>query len=219
MKSDILTQKQIALIKIIGENKFLAKNFYLSGGTPLAAIYLKHRYSEDLDFFSEKEFDILSINVFFKQIQKKLNITTIDYEQSFNRNLFFCHFKNEILKIEFTFFPFTRLETGPKFQGVYLDSLMDIATNKLFTIYQRTQARDFIDLFFIFKENGFSVSELIKKAKVKFDWHIDFLQLGTQFTRIEELKDYPRMIKKLDKKEFTNFFINEAKKLKNNILT
>lgn len=203
----------------MGENKFLTQNFYLSGGTPLTAIYLKHRHSEDLDFFSEKEFDTLNISVFLKNVKKELGIKKIDFEQSFNRNLFFLHFTKEILKTEFTYFPFARLEIGKKLHGVCLDSLLDIAVNKLFTIYQRTKARDFIDLFFLCKEAGFSISDLIKKAKIKFDWHIDPLQLGTQFIKVEEAKDYPRMIKKLNKKELKNFFINEAKKLKKYILT
>lgn len=219
MKNNILTKRQILFLKKVGENKFLAQNFYLSGGTPLAAIYLKHRYSEDLDFFCEKEFDILNINIFLKKVKKELGIKKIDFEQSFNRNLFFLHFTKEVLKIEFTYFPFMRLEIGTKLHGVYLDSLLDVAVNKLFTVYQRTKARDFIDLFFLCKEAGFSISDLIKKAKIKFDWHIDPLQLGTQFIKVEEVKDYPRMIKKLDKKELINFFINEAKKLKSEILT
>jgi predicted nucleotidyltransferase component of viral defense system len=32
--------------------------FYLTGGTALAAYYLRHRLSEDLDFFAEKEFEL-----------------------------------------------------------------------------------------------------------------------------------------------------------------
>ncbi|MEK7503203.1 MAG: nucleotidyl transferase AbiEii/AbiGii toxin family protein [Patescibacteria group bacterium] len=219
MKSSILSANQILFLEKAGKNKFLAENFYLSGGTPLAEVYLKHRYSEDLDFFSEQEFDILNINIFLKNIKKELGIKKMDFEQSFNRNLFFLHFKNEILKIEFTYFPFTRLEKGKKMHNITIDSLFDIAVNKLFTVYQRTKARDFIDLFFISKYTGFSISYLIKNAKAKFDFHIDHLQLGTQFIKVESAKDYPRMIKKLDKNELKKFFINEAKKLKNDILT
>jgi len=51
----ILTQKQSAFLDKIGHNDFFVKNFYLTGGTALAAFYLRHRHSEGLDFFSEKE--------------------------------------------------------------------------------------------------------------------------------------------------------------------
>lgn len=217
MANNILSRPQIAFLEKIGRSK-LAGNFYLSGGTPLAAFYLQHRYSEDLDFFSEQEFDVLAISVFLKSVRKELGISKVDFQQSFNRNLFFCHTKNEVIKIEFTYFPFTRLERGTKKHGVIIDSLLDIAVNKLFTIYQRTAARDYIDLFFIIREHSFSIKNLVSKAKLKFDWHIDPIQLGTQFIKVRDVKDYPRMIKPLDEKALVNFFLSEAKKLKSDII-
>jgi Nucleotidyl transferase AbiEii toxin, Type IV TA system len=39
----------------------LADIFYLSGGTALAAFYLHHRQSEDLDLFSRQRFDPASV--------------------------------------------------------------------------------------------------------------------------------------------------------------
>ena len=33
----------------------------------------------------------------------------------------------------------------------FIDSLIDIATNKIFTIYQNPRSRDFIDLYLILK--------------------------------------------------------------------
>ncbi|MFZ5640553.1 MAG: nucleotidyl transferase AbiEii/AbiGii toxin family protein [Bacillota bacterium] len=38
----------------------LPQNFYLAGGTA-AALYLGHRWSEDLDFFTEQEFDLFQL--------------------------------------------------------------------------------------------------------------------------------------------------------------
>ncbi|MDP3792657.1 MAG: nucleotidyl transferase AbiEii/AbiGii toxin family protein [bacterium] len=214
----ILTQNQINIIKKIGKNKFISDNFYLTGGTALAEFYLQHRYSEDLDFFSETEIDVLPLNVFMSGLKKELNISKIDYQQNFNRNLFFLHFKDEILKTEFTFFPFQRIESGPSHKGITIDSLFDIAVNKLFTIYQRTKARDYVDLYFICAEKGFTIVDLTKRARIKFDYHIDPLQLGTQFLKAQEAKDYPRMIKELDNQTWQSFFIEEAKKLSSEII-
>ena len=155
MKNKILTNGQISLLEEIGKNEFIAQKFYLTGGTALAGFYLSHRYSEDLDFFSETEFDILQI---------------------------------------------------------------DIAVNKLFSIYQRIQARDFIDLYAIIKEKKYAIEDLIKKAKSKFDWHIDPLQLGAQFLKVKEVKDYPRMILEIRPEKLEEFFLGEAKKFKNEII-
>ena len=59
--NSILSKNQVNTLEKIGKNKFITGNFYLTGGTALAEFYLKHRYSEDLDFFSEQEVDILSL--------------------------------------------------------------------------------------------------------------------------------------------------------------
>lgn len=215
----VLTERQIALLKELGKEIFFRENFYLSGGTALAGFYLLHRYSEDLDFFSENEVDTMQINIFFKRIKSKFKIKKIDYEQSYNRNLFFLHFDDEILKMEFTYYPFPRIEKGLKKYGLSIDSLFDVAANKLFTIYQRCKARDYIDLYCICKKEKLSMSDLIKAAKTKFDWHIDPIQLGTQFIKATGAEDYPNMIEKLGKKTWQNFFIEEAKKLSSSILT
>ena len=48
---EILTAFQRQLLKHIGQSS-IANNFYLTGGTALAAFFLHHRLSEDLDFFT-----------------------------------------------------------------------------------------------------------------------------------------------------------------------
>ena len=218
MSNDVLTKTQISLLTEIGKSDFLNKNFYLTGGTALAGFYLCHRYSEDLDFFSENEFDILQVDIAIKEIKGKLGISKIDFQQSYNRNLFFLDFGGETVKTEFTYFPFPRVEKGKTEYGIEIDSLIDIAVNKLFSVYQRTQARDYIDLYVIIKKDNYAVEELIKKAKIKFDWHIDPLQIGTQFVKVKEAKDYPRMILEIRPREVENFFLEEAKKLRNEII-
>lgn len=217
MDSKILTAHQSGFLDKAKNINFFVRNFYLSGGTALAAFYLQHRYSEDLDFFSEKEIDLLNLDVCMNTIKKDLNISKIDFQQSYNRNLFFLLFGKEVLKTEFTYFPFPRVEKGTLHKGIEIDSLLDIAVNKLFTIYQRSQARDYIDLYCICQEKGFSIGDLIQKARMKFDWHIDPLQLGTQFVKAEDAKDVPRLIKGIEDKEWRNFFIQEAKNLKKEI--
>ena len=215
----ILSANQKKLLEIISADKTICSNFYLTGGTALAEFYLWHRYSEDLDFFSEKEFDSQAVFVCWKKTQKAAGIKKIDFQQSFNRNLFFLQLKDgDIVKTEFTFFPFPRIENKKKIRQLSVDSMLDIAVNKLFTIYQKPRARDFIDLFLILKKEKWDVADLIRKAKIKFDWHVDPLQLGAQFFQAKEVKDYPRMISKIRPSEWQKFFVIEAEKLKKNIL-
>jgi predicted nucleotidyltransferase component of viral defense system len=98
MGKTILTSKQQLLLNLLFSNHNIRDNFYLTGGTALAEYYLKHRYSEDLDFFSPEEVDPMPIQVILKSISGKAQIRKIDYQQSFNRNLFFLHFEDEITK-------------------------------------------------------------------------------------------------------------------------
>lgn len=213
MKPELLTERQQAVLELVGRDKALTARFYLTGGTALAAFHLGHRYSEDLDFFSELEVDVLPVNVFWKQHKTALGFTSFEYQQSFNRNLFFLQFPDGALKTEFTYFPFPRIEEGQREYGVAIDSALDIAVNKLFTIYQRTQARDYVDLYCLAREKGFTIADLTARARLKFDTHVDPLQLGAQFVKVHEAKDYPRLIVKIKPRDWEAFFIAEAKKL------
>lgn len=213
----ILTKNQILFLELLGKQSF-SKNFYLSGGTALAAFYIPYRFSEDLDFFSEQEIDVEEITVFLRSIKSGLGFKSFDFNTSFNRNLFFLKFSKETLKLEFTYYPFKQLDTTKEEFGIKIDSIEDIAINKLFTIYQNPRSRDFMDLYMIIKKYNFALDDLIKKAKVKFDWHIDLIKLGSQFLLVEELKDYPKLIEPLKEKEWQNFFKEKAKDLGQQII-
>jgi len=169
-------------------------------------------------FFFEQEVEPRSVSIFLKKIQPQAGFQSVDYQESFNRHLFFLRFPDEIIKTEFTFFPFSRIEQGETYGSLSLDSILDIAVNKLFTIYQKPRARDFIDLFLILQKHEWDTDDLIMKAKSKFDWHIDPIQLGSQFLQAKEVKDYPRMITPLSKQDWQGFFLEEAKKFKKEIL-
>ncbi|OGY79603.1 MAG: hypothetical protein A3B74_02410 [Candidatus Kerfeldbacteria bacterium RIFCSPHIGHO2_02_FULL_42_14] len=213
MEKTILTKHQATILDHLSWEKDVHENFYLSGGTALAEFYLHHRLSEDLDFFSEKEFDPQVIQVVLKKIQKKVKLKKIDFQQSFNRNLFFLSIGNDIVKTEFTYFPFSPITNGMNYNELRIDSLLDIAVNKVFTIYQKPRSRDFIDLYCILQKERWPFENLIKKAKIKFDWHVDPVQMGSQLMKVNELKDFPHMTKKIRDSEWQKFFLKKAEEL------
>lgn len=218
MVKTILTPFQRSVLSLFAQNKALSKHFYLTGGTALAEFYLHHRYSEDLDFFSEKEFSIIPIQTFLKQLSKELHLTKIEYRSFMGIYTFFLYKDKEILKIDFNFYPFPRIERGENFEGLSIDSLHDIAVNKLQTIATKPRSRDFIDLYFIIQKTGWDVETLQKEARIKFDWYIDSLKLGAQLLLADEVKDYPRLIEILPEKDWQAFFKKEAKKLGQEII-
>lgn len=210
MGKEILSFNQKKLLDIFAQSPFI-RDFYLTGGTALAVYYLGHRYSEDLDFFTDKEnLDVIGLTNTLEKIREKVGAKTVEYQQLLNRNLFFIKFDEETVKTEFTYFPFKQIEKPIVENNLAVDSLLDIAVNKLFTIHQKPRSRDFIDLFFIVKEKNYSFSELIDMIRVKFDWPIDFINLGAQLMKVADLKDLPRMIKPFDEKTVSDFFLKEA---------
>ena len=103
-KKSILSQNQKDILTIISKDKIICNNFYLTGGTALAEFYLHHRLSEDLDFFSEGEFEPQNISVFLEKIKKVAKIKKVEFQQSFNRNLFFLNLTDgDKIKTEFTY--------------------------------------------------------------------------------------------------------------------
>src|SRR3989338_8387077 len=122
------------------------------------------------------------------------------------------------------FFSETEVDTQSVFtaikkskNGLVVDSPLDIATNKLFTIYQKPRSRDFMDLYMLNKKYIYTMENLISKASAKFDWHIDPIKLGAQFMLATELKDYPNLIQPLEEKEWQAYFNEQAEELKKNI--
>jgi len=210
-------QQQLALSLIADTN--LAQHFYFGGGTALSHYYLQHRYSEDLDFFSQEEFDAQDITISIKSLQNKLGFESFDYQNSFNRNLYFLRFKDDhVLKLEFTYYPFQQIEKPKRIDGLLVDSVIDIATNKLFTIAQKPRGRDYFDLFTIIQKYGFKIEDLRMKAKLKFDWHIDPLQLASRLFEVDTHLDDPIIIGEFDKDVVIKFFHTEAEKLKDELL-
>lgn len=217
-KNEVLSDNQKSFLKVFTAKKELAKHFYLTGGTALVAFYLPYRISEDLDFFSEKEFDINPILVFLKTNKSIFGYQDFDFNTNFNRNIIQLKLKRSILKLEFTYFPFPQIKKPTVRNNLKIDSLLDIATNKLFTIYQNPRSRDFADLYMINQKCHYQISTLIKKAKLKFDWHVDPIKLGSQFLKANQMKDYPQLLIKLKPGRWQMFFQKEAKKLETKIL-
>lgn len=214
MSVSILTPDQRLLLSTLAKEKAIADSFYLSGGTALAEFYLHHRLSEDLDLFSEDEIDVEGLSALIKKISAKAGIIEITFEQSFNRNLFFVRMAHSTVKTEFTYYPFPRIEERKREGNLAIDSLLDIAVNKVFTISQKPRSRDFIDLYCILHERPeWTFDGLVLKAKAKFDHHIDPLQLSAQCLKATELKDFPTMKIPLQEKVWQDFFVAESKRL------
>lgn len=218
-EKSILTPHQRAVLDTIAREKYFTDRYYLAGGTALAEFHLSHRLSEDLDFFIEQgEVAPLPILTFFKSHARVLGIARWETKRVMGLHTFFLHFDDgEVLKVDFNYYPFPLIERGIRYHGLQIESAYDIGVDKVHTIAMKARARDFIDVYFIVKERGYDVHDLLMQAKAKFDWDISAMDLGARFLEASEARDYPRMLRKIDHQEWRDFFVNEARKLKKEI--
>lgn len=207
----LFTKEQKDVFDFVASDDFLNSHFYFTGGTALSIVHLKHRYSDDLDFFSEIQFNpqvvFQKIQAFAKSSRAELRLLSIEETQIFDLT-----FKNHArLKVDFAYYPYKRLKKGTKFNGVETDSLLDIATNKILSISQRTEIKDFVDLYFLLKR--FSTWDLIRGVEIKFGAKLEPFVLASDFLRIEEFDFLPRMIRPMTMEKLHRFFREQAKKL------
>lgn len=124
--------------------------------------------------------------------------------------IFNLTFKNGVkLKVDFGNYPYRRVEQGIEFEGITVDSKLDIGINKLNTINQRTQVKDFVDLYFLLKE--FTIWDLIEGVRVKFNMKMERLLLSSDFLKVQDFTKLPEMIVPLSLDELKSFYTKLAR--------
>lgn len=206
-----LTAKQQIIFDEIEKSDFLRQNFYFTGGTALASIYLHHRLSEDLDFFSSEKFDTLAILNLITEWSKKHRFKVTSQENEVVR-IFLLEFPDkEKLKVDFGYYPYKRLKKGQLVGSIEADSLLDIAVNKLQTIHQRSDVKDFVDLYFLLKK--FTVWDLMEGVRIKFRMELDPYTVAADYLKIERFEDLPKMLVPFSLKDMQDFYKEKAKQL------
>lgn len=215
MEQGVLTSWQKSVIGFVAKEAKLV-DFYLTGGTVLAAYYLKHRLSDDLDFFSLTDLDLIFLHSLGDRIKNILGVESVRYERLYDRHQFFFQQGEEELKVEFARYPFRQLEAVNQRDGVRLDSLRDIAANKLMALLDRFDPKDFVDLFFILQK--FRLGDVRRDAEKKFGITIGNIFLGGELVKVRRIEALPRMTKPLKLEELKSFFADLARKVGGDVL-
>ena len=116
-----------------------------------------------------------------------------------------------ILKIDFVYSSDQRLKISSKDKGLFIDSFMDIAVNKITAINDRLSVKDFVDYYYI--SQHYTVWDLIEGARKKCRMDIDPWSLSTDFLSVEKFDSMPRMIKPLTLEELKIFYRQKAKEI------
>lgn len=212
----ILTKLQKKLL-ITFSNLSDSEAFYLTGGTALSVFYLYHRKSDDLDLFTNIE---ELINPFSQKLvntlrKENLKVSTSRSFHSFSEIYVETQEESTVIHLALDSpFRFEEPIIFEEFPKLRVDSLIDIATNKLLTLFGRAALRDFIDVYFLIEEK-YSKEELIEKAKLK-DPGFDVYWFGIAMERINEFdKDAKEMhllardCSMNELKDFYNIWIKE----------
>jgi predicted nucleotidyltransferase component of viral defense system len=152
-------------------------DFYLTGGTALSRFYLRHRYSDDLDFFVHRKTDFLAeVQEIIAKLRARFTLETRTMTQDFAQ--VFIHTEDFAqkytgafqakLKVDFVneldIPRFGELEAFQAFDRV--DNLRNILSNKI-TAITRLEPKDVADIWFISKALSFKWDEIIHEADQK----------------------------------------------------
>lgn len=191
-----------------------APDFYLTGGTALSRFYLSHRLSDDIDLFTQNQkIDFSNVNSLVLRILDKLKLKII---KQVNTDTFLQYItenqNGSTLKIDFVKEIPVHFGEFKMVDKVRIDSLENIGSNKVLTIFGRRDAKDFIDLYFILKKTKLEFDYFYNLA-IQKDLGLSEFYLANSMRQIEDISIYPKMLVKLDKGKLIKFYSELAEKL------
>lgn len=155
---------------------------YLAGGTALA-LQIQHRKSFDFDIFVDKPI-ATSLKTTVKEVFGAVDYYVNSVDQISFRT------KNNI-QITFLWYYFKPLFPLIPTDSIALASIKDITTDKAYTIGRRAAWRDYVDFFFLLKNQFVTLEEIIKLGKKKFGGEFNEVLLLPQLTYFADVAETP----------------------------
>jgi predicted nucleotidyltransferase component of viral defense system len=184
-----LTREQRIILDTFQETE-LTKSFYWSGGTALAYHYLQHRYSYDIDFFSDSPFSFDSLIPFFDKLKEKLQISELNQKRTEGRWLTTLP-KPYTMQIDFVHYNHEkkRIHDRTPWEKMQIDSLDDIAANKVLAYMDRTEPKDLLDIYYLLTKGSFTADTLLELVKKKIDMTISPFSFWSESAKSLKLID------------------------------
>ena len=189
--TESLNKKQFSVLRKLAP-VVQQKEFYLGGGTALA-IYLGHRVSEDLDWFTSNQMGDAMI------LAQSLRNENLDFitEQIAPGTL---HGSISGVRVTFLEFQYPLLKTPTQWKetGHALASLEDLACMKLSAAAQRGARKDFCDIYALGTKQ-FSLKEMVDLYREKFGVQdISPVLYGLAYFDDAESERMPKMLWKVN---------------------
>lgn len=209
----ILTSYQVHILELFFENGF-GKQFFLTGGTALAAFYFAHRDSKDLDLFTLAPYDYEVMQAVIRDIAKKLNATVFAKVKTDHYNELYLRNDKDGWEQRIDIVTDQPIHFGKivSIDGIPVDSLENIASNKLLTIFGRLEPKDYIDFYSIVTKTKFTFESIYPMAKQK-DSGLEEFFLAQSIRQIEKITTWPSLKTPLDVKAMNMYFTNLSDEL------
>jgi hypothetical protein len=189
LQKKYVDKTHIDLIRSLQGKDYL-KDFILVGGTGLALI-IHHRKSVDIDLFTSEDFVV-------EQVLEKL-----EYDFAFQMDYIGGNTikgSSAGIKVDLLAHKYPSIGDTIVIENIRIASLDDISAMKINSIANDgTRVKDFIDLYFLLVEHGFSVESLLRNYKAKYSQRnaLHALKSLTYFEDVD-LSDWPELNRKKD---------------------
>ncbi len=210
---NILSDHQKDVLESLPQS--IRDSFVFSGGTAIAAYYLHHRLSEDLDFVALELGQPVQFNALKGLLSQRYNIYSAN--KLYDRCIYFLNVRSSTLKIEFAPLYFPRIKPTVRQGYILLESLEDLTAHKIMALADRFEIKDFVDLYFIHLKTGWDLQAMIEMARKRN-------QMPYEYTiNVHRIAHYPEGIQSLNffvpmnADEIISFFLDADQEIKSTL--
>lgn len=188
--------------KVFRQLSTFSSHGYLAGGTALA-MQLDHRVSIDFDVFTYKPISRRLRSAIAKHFSiQQVHLNTSDQ---------YTFTTSENVEVTFVWFGYPLIRPLIPTLSLSLSSIADIAANKANTLGHRAVWRDYVDLFWLMKEENIAIDAITAWAKQKHPTEFVEAQFLEQLVYFQDLTAAPiQFLKKRYTTKEIQSFLNAA---------
>ncbi|MEK7592366.1 MAG: nucleotidyl transferase AbiEii/AbiGii toxin family protein [Patescibacteria group bacterium] len=209
----ILLPHQVSILKQFFASP-ISQSFFLTGGTALSAFYFGHRESRDFDLFSSEEFSMPLVEALLRTIAANLGASiSVKVATNMYREMYLEHKKDGwIQRVDVVREQPIHFGDISLIDGIRVDSLENIGSNKILTLFSRLEVKDYVDFYTIITKSKLSFDALFALAKQK-DTGLNEFYFAQSITAIEQLATLPVMKIFFDRLEMVSYFKQLSREL------
>lgn len=187
------------------------QGFYLAGGSGLA-LQIGHRISEDLDFFTPKDFKPEILAQYLK--------TRFTYQETLVAyGTLYCTLNQ--IKVSFIYYEVPLVYPTFNFKDIEVADWRDILAEKFKTLSQRGSRKDFYDIYFTLSWSNLTIGNGVEVFKKRFrGTGINYYHILKSLAFFEEAEQEPELIlfKEVSWETVKSFFSNNLREFEKHLL-